>query len=81
MELCINQKQIIMQILVTGATGNLGNSVIETLLKNIPIQNISALVREEEKISEIKAKGINVFQGDYDNVSALKSAMVNVQFF
>lgn len=78
MELCINQKQIIMQILVTGATGNLGNSVIETLLKNIPTQNISALVREEEKISEIKAKGINVFQGDYDNVSALKSAMANV---
>jgi len=78
MELCINQKQIIMQILVTGATGNLGSAVIETLLKNIPAQNIYALVREEEKISEIKAKGINVFQGDYDNVSALKSAMANV---
>ena len=67
-----------MQILVTGATGNLGSSVIETLLKNIPAQNISALVREEEKILEIKAKGINVFQGDYDNVPALESAMANV---
>ena len=67
-----------MQILVTGATGNLGSSVIETLLKNIPAQNISALVREEEKIVEIQAKGITVFQGDYDNVFALESAMANV---
>jgi len=67
-----------MQILVTGATGNLGSSVIETLLKNIPAQNISALVREEEKIAEIKAKGINVFQGNYDNVPSLESAMANV---
>ena len=67
-----------MQILVTGATGNLGSSVIETLLKNIPAQNISALVREEERIVEIQAKGITVFQGDYDNVFALESAMANV---
>ena len=67
-----------MQILITGATGNLGSAVIETLLKNIPAQNISALVREEEKIAETKAKGINVFQGDYDHLSALESAMKNV---
>ncbi|MBU3026019.1 polysaccharide biosynthesis protein [Zobellia galactanivorans] len=51
-----------MQILVTGATGNLGFSVIETLLKNIPTENISAFVRGEEKISEIKAKGIMFFR-------------------
>ena len=67
-----------MQILVTGATGNLGSSVIETLLKNIPAQNISALVREEERIVEIQAKGITIFQGDYDNVFALERAMANV---
>ncbi|MDO6518547.1 SDR family oxidoreductase [Zobellia uliginosa] len=67
-----------MQILVTGATGNLGSSVIETLLKNIPAQNISALVREEDKILGIKAKRINAFQGDYDNEYALESAMANV---
>ncbi len=67
-----------MQILVTGATGNLGSAVIETLLKNIPAQNISALVREEEKIAATKAKGINVFPGDYDHLSALESAMKNV---
>ncbi|MBU2915717.1 SDR family oxidoreductase [Reichenbachiella agariperforans] len=67
-----------MQILVTGTTGNLGRSVIETLLKNIPAQNISAFVREEEKILELKAKGINVFRGDYDNVSTLETAMANV---
>ena len=67
-----------MQILVTGSTGNIGSSVIETLLKNIPAQNISALVREEKKTSEIKAKGINVFQGDYDNISSLENAMSNI---
>ncbi len=67
-----------MQILVTGVTGYLGSAVIETLLKNIPAQNISALVREEEKIQGLKAKGIHVFQGDYDNIPALERAMANV---
>lgn len=67
-----------MQILVTGATGNLGSVVIENLLKQIPAQNISALVREEEKIAETKAKGINIFPGNYDDVPALKNAMENV---
>ncbi len=67
-----------MQILVTGATGYLGSAVIETLLKNIPAQNISALVREEEKIQGLKTKGIHVFQGDYDNIPALEIAMANV---
>lgn len=67
-----------MQILVTGATGSLGSAVIETLLTNIPAQNITALVREEEKIPEITAKGINAFPGDYDDVPALETAMKNV---
>lgn len=67
-----------MQVLVTGATGNLGSAVIDTLLKHIPAQNISALVREAEKIPEVQAKGIQVFLGDYDNVSALERAMATI---
>ncbi|GLB53778.1 NAD(P)-dependent oxidoreductase [Neptunitalea chrysea] len=67
-----------MQLLVTGATGNLGRSIIEALLNNIPAQNITALVRNEEKIVDIKAKGVTIFEGDYDNVPSLESAMEHV---
>lgn len=63
-----------MQILVTGASGNLGSMVIETILKIIPALNIYALVREPNKMAEIQEKGIHVFQGDYDHVSAHESA-------
>lgn len=75
-----------MRILVTGATGNLGSAVIETLLKQISAQQISALVRERhdlqgvesEKKLFLESKKINVFEGDYDSVSALERAMTNV---
>lgn len=67
-----------MQILVTGATGNLGRVVLETLLLKFPGQNVSVLVRDEEKVLEFKAKGIHVFLGNYDNIPALETAMMNV---
>ena len=39
------------KILVTGATGNLGSTIIKTLLKKIAPQQIHALSRSEEKLS------------------------------
>lgn len=66
------------KILVTGATGHLGNAVIETLLKKISANQISVLTRNEEKQSEFHAKGLNAFLGSYDNVAALEKAMQGV---
>lgn len=59
-------------ILVTGATGNYGKSTIDFLLKKgIAANSISALVRDEAKAEDLKAKGINLRIGNYDNYAAL----------
>ena len=66
-------------ILVTGATGNYGKATIEFLLKKgISVNSISALVRNEEKAEDLKAKGINLRIGDYDNYAALVEAFKGV---
>lgn len=63
-------------ILITGATGRLGGKVIETLLnKNVPANQIAALVRDESKAADLKEKGIAIRPGDYDNKPSLEQAM------
>lgn len=66
------------KILVTGATGHLGSSVIETLLKKISSSQISIITRNEEKQTEFQSKGFNAFLGSYDNVVTLENAMNGV---
>jgi NAD(P)H dehydrogenase (quinone) len=43
-------------ILVTGATGNLGKAVTESLLKKATANNISILVRDANKASHLKRR-------------------------
>jgi NAD(P)H dehydrogenase (quinone) len=66
------------KILVTGATGHLGSSVIETLLKKISSNQISIITRNEEKRTEFQAKGFNAFSGNYDDLVSLENAMAGV---
>ncbi|WP_342648479.1 SDR family oxidoreductase [Mucilaginibacter sp. CSA2-8R] len=67
-------------ILITGATGQLGGRVIETLLNyNIPAGQIAALVRDEAKAESLKVKGINLRIGNYDDVDALNIAMQGIE--
>lgn len=63
------------KILVTGATGHLGNAVIETLLKKIKAQQINVLSRKDEKLEAMRVNGFNTFKGDYDDIKALEKAM------
>ena len=51
------------KILITGATGILGSSVIETLLKKISSNQITILTRKEEKRLQFQSKGFNAFLG------------------
>ncbi|MBC7389719.1 MAG: SDR family oxidoreductase [Opitutaceae bacterium] len=67
------------KILVTGATGHLGGSVIETLLKKISPSGISILTRNEEKRKDFESKGFNAFLGSYENVISLENAMNDVE--
>jgi NAD(P)H dehydrogenase (quinone) len=66
------------KILVTGATGILGNSVIETLLAKISPQQIHVLSRNEEKLVKMQSQGFNTFRGDYDDIDSLEEAMNGV---
>ncbi len=67
-------------ILITGATGNLGKATIDFLLrKGVSANNIVALVRDVAKVEELKAKGINIKIGDYDDYTSLTKAFVGVE--
>lgn len=67
------------KILVTGATGNFGKKTIEFLLeKGIAPTNISALVRDEAKATDLKDKGITIKIGDYDNYESLLAAFKGI---
>lgn len=67
-------------ILITGATGKLGGKVIETLLsKNVPANQIAALVRDENKAAGLKEQGINICIGDYDDKTSLNEAMKGIE--
>lgn len=67
------------KILVTGATGNFGKTTIDFLLnKGVAATNISALVRDEAKAEDLKAKGITTKVGDYDNYDSLVAAFQGV---
>ena len=66
------------KILVTGATGELGSTVIKTLLKTGTAENISVLTRKEESKIEFEKRGLNAFIGQYSDVQSLEKAMENV---
>lgn len=68
-----------MKILITGATGQLGSATIDFLLKKMPADNLIALVRDESKATELKAKGITLRIGNYDNNASLVAVMKGVE--
>ena len=65
-------------ILVTGATGKLGTSVIENLLKKKPAGQIAALVRDQSKAADLKEGGVDVRVGSYDDIGSLDRAMLGI---
>ncbi|QYX78125.1 SDR family oxidoreductase [Streptomyces akebiae] len=55
-----------MSIVVTGATGHLGTFVIEGLLEKVPAEQITAVVRSEEKAAGFAARGVKIAVADYN---------------
>ncbi|WP_458106601.1 NAD(P)H-binding protein [Arthrobacter sp. R3-55] len=55
-----------MSIVVTGATGNLGRYVIEGLLEKVRAEQITAVVRCEEKAAGFAARGVKIAIADYN---------------
>lgn len=66
-------------ILVTGATGHFGKATINFLLqKGVPATGIAALVRDEAKAADLKAKGVTLRKSDYDDYASLVAAFTGV---
>jgi NAD(P)H dehydrogenase (quinone) len=65
---------------VTGASGQLGRLVIESLLrKKVQPSSIVALVRNPSKVQDLATKGVQVRQADYTDPSVWPSALLGVK--
>ena len=66
------------KILITGATGQLGRLVIESLLKKLPAQQLIAGVRSIDKAADLKEQGIDVRVADYNRPETFTTALQGV---
>lgn len=66
-------------IALTGATGQLGQFVVEALLKTVPAKEIVAIVRNPAKAEALSKQGLIVRQGDYNDQAALTQALAGVE--
>ena len=65
-------------IAITGATGQLGQHVIESLLKTVPASQIVAIVRNPAKATALSQQGITVRQADYTDEAAFTTALQGI---
>lgn len=67
-----------MKLLVTGATGKLGSKIVDTLLKSVPADQLVVSVRNPEKAEGLRAQGVEVRQGDFDQPESLDAAFAGI---
>ncbi|MFD0681422.1 MULTISPECIES: SDR family oxidoreductase [unclassified Paenibacillus] len=67
-----------MKILVTGATGKLGSLVVETLLETVPAKDLAVSVRNPEKAESLRARGVDVRLGDFEQPDTLDKAFAGI---
>lgn len=65
-------------IAITGATGQLGQQVIEQILTKVPANQVVALVRNPAKAEALSKLGVVVRQADYTNPASLDAALAGV---
>lgn len=63
---------------ITGANGQLGQLVVQSLLKKVNANEIVALVRDPNKADIIKSMGVEVRFADYNDSSSLTSALEGI---
>lgn len=66
-------------ILVTGATGQLGHFVIQSLLQKVPAHQIVAAVRNPEKARNLKALGVQTREADYNQPEKWSAALDGIE--
>ncbi|AMZ73387.1 MULTISPECIES: SDR family oxidoreductase [Pseudomonas] len=65
-------------IAITGASGQLGRLVIQSLLERVPAEQIVALVRDPGKVQDLAARGVVVRTADYNQPATLTAALKGV---
>ncbi|POO57731.1 SDR family oxidoreductase [Agrobacterium rosae] len=68
------------KILVTGASGNLGQAIIRHLLEtyHVPASDIVAASRDTSKLSALGSKGVEVRKADFDDAASLDAAFAGI---
>lgn len=61
-------------IIVTGATGHLGGLIVKKLLDRVPAAQLGVSVRDPEKAANLKALGVRVRQGNFEDRDSLRHA-------
>lgn len=65
-----------MSIVITGATGQLGQHVLQALLeRDVPAEEIIAAGRSVEKLADFAARGVRVRAMDYDDPASVAAAL------
>lgn len=67
-----------MNILITGATGNLGSKIVKHVLELNKDHHIMVSVRNVEKAAALKQQGVEVRHGDFDDPASLDVAFAGV---
>lgn len=65
-------------ILVSGASGGLGQRVVERLLERGAGSRIVAVTRKPEGLAKLAARGVDVRRGDFDDPESLRTAFAGV---
>ena len=64
-----------MSIVVTGATGQLGRLIIESLLgRGVPADQVVAVGRDTDRLADLAGRGVVTVRADYDDPESLQAA-------
>lgn len=66
-------------IVVTGATGGLGGTTVEHLLKRMPADQIGISVRDTAKAQHFADRAVRVRQGAYEDPAALRNSFAGAE--
>jgi uncharacterized protein YbjT (DUF2867 family) len=61
-------------IVITGATGQLGQQIVERLLQKLPAEQVSVSVQDPQKASDFAQRGVRVRRGDFGDSASLRQA-------
>jgi len=66
-------------IVITGATGQLGSRVVERVLEQVSVEQVAVSVRDPAKVEALRERGVEVRRGDYEDPTSLRESFVGAQ--